>query len=379
MRFRYDIKSVFGSWNAKFLHAGKTALSLIVLQVIFNVFVTSETVAQDTVVLRDLSILENVSISDFDSDGILLDDGKRFYWDQIYSGTVSEENQQAFDRSISELGTPLFLINSRIAKRSFGLLRDPINSLKEREAELGPQNSILLQAARYFDSLNSGNRFDAVIPLLNIISLLDQSPDLIQRIPQSVRSQFQIDAESGLPILPIWFSNERKKEVLDQITAWAASKKTIPLAAAIFACTLIEQPDAFENYAWLEQFNENRTFQAWKKFAIAINEESDTVAYLRKLIAESDLDSNSVLAITASYELGLRELAQPDETIQVDGELRLLKIVAAHGTRYPETAAACLHQVIRFRQGKDKKTGIQSLQSELRIRYANTFHGRRSD
>ena len=66
------------------------------------------------IVLRDLTLLENVSIQEVQLDGLVLSDGRSFAWKQIIAVEGAAEKQAEVDLNLQRIGQPWYLLQSRI-------------------------------------------------------------------------------------------------------------------------------------------------------------------------------------------------------------------------------------------------------------------------
>src|SRR5262245_49973376 len=78
----------------------------------------ADVAAADRLILRNLDILTDRTVTSLDEDGLVLDGprpggGNRVTWDEVERGKIALD-QPRFDKLLAELGQPLFRIRQRL-------------------------------------------------------------------------------------------------------------------------------------------------------------------------------------------------------------------------------------------------------------------------
>lgn len=319
-----------------------------------------------SIVLRDLTLIDKPEIASMDIDTLMLSDGRSFPWSKILQGTLKED-QAAFDKFIQELGTPLFRIESRLAGGNYDTLQPITDQLLKRTANTQGRSHYIANAASFHDRLSQGNREAAAVPLINIIQMREQSPEL-KKLDGPLGLRFSDSI--CLDLLPIWFDKAAAAQALNEIP-----KKTINPASAVYRDSLAI-------------LVENKT-------VAANGSESDLAAWGPLLVAQSALlngnpgqalelvENPTPIMGTAPHALALyyaglamRDLyaAEPTEDTAT-WKLTLLKVPALYQDEYPELSAAAIYQLIN--SPSNQSNNYKSLQNELTDRFRDTWYGRK--
>ena len=112
-----------------------------------------------------------------DIDHLTLSDGRSFPWSIILQGTLGNE-QESFDKFLRELGTPLFRIESRLAAGNYDSLQPMTDQLLKRAAKTNGRSRYIACAASFHDRLNQGKREAASVPIIQILRMREQHPEL---------------------------------------------------------------------------------------------------------------------------------------------------------------------------------------------------------
>lgn len=322
--------------------------------------------AQNTIVLRDLTLIENVRIESINIDGLVLAGGLRYSWADILQGNVGDQ-QVEFDSALTNIGLPLFRIRSRMENGNFAELQPMTASLVSQIGTSQGRTAYITWAAAFHDQLTRGNREAAVVPLLKLLSIRDKAGDLSE-LETRLGLQFGEDGIC-LNLLPIWFDDDAAADALlnFQDGPWDAASK-------VYLRSLQNEVPSWgnsmrfhdENSAWLPVLSAQSSL-----FTGNYQEVIET-------LGNSELKLNPSQRAIALYYLGQAlRAARPENPDAVDNrwKLTLLQIPAEFQSRFPELSAAAIFQVIDGCKASTDE--LDSLRGELTGRFSNTFHGRR--
>ena len=334
-------------------------------------------VSQDKIVLRDLSVITDSNVKSIDVNSLELDDGRRLFWDQVYSGQVADEHQKAFDQFVENPGAALFAIQTRLANGTFDLLHEPIEQLQPAADNLSNDNLILLEAAKFYLALNERQRINAIEPLLKIASMAERNSELVKRIPASAWLDFEPGFLLSNKLLPIFFDDDADKQgTAGKVKTYAEAGQDLPLCVGVYFLALGAPKSEKRKPGFFAKISSttNSNFADWQRL-FELLQTDDSTQSLVDFVKNNESQWPTSLIVTANFHLGKRLLLEDDQELVTEGQLRLLGVSSEFGETYPELAAAALHEVIQKRIAEGASTGVESLRNELKVRYPNTQFG----
>jgi hypothetical protein len=334
--------------------------------------------AQSTMVLRDLTLVADATITSMDIDGLTLDDGRHFSWDQILQGDVGTGQQSEFDRWLVEIGDPLFRVRQRLVSHDFATLQPFADRLAERALAAGVENKTLYLArcAQLRSLLSHGRREAAVIPLLQILKLRAANPGFarLDALGSLRLTEFGICED----LLPVWFDREQAEEVISMPGASAELRENAGPAARVYLTTLAIaanqlQPDKNHNPLadddpWQAIYSAQSALlvENWQQVLDSLPDEADTSAADRHAIA---------LYYRGLASRGLTQSVAANE--DRSWMLTLLQIPANYQDRFSELSAAAIFAVVADPVNQ-ADSQFDGLRKELATRYRNTVFGKRT-
>lgn len=323
-------------------------VSGLVLTAVVNLSLRLTPAPADQLVLRDLSSQVNVTVVDFDADGVLLVGATRLGWYQLKFGQVAPDRQADFDRWLNEVGEPLFRIRARLESgdhRDLVELTQPLEPYFE-----GRQSSTvaLLRLAQFRGHLSQGRRaaaFEAWLALRALPLMTSGDTSDLATLPWPA----SIDAEHPYPpdLPPVWFDRE---EAQAQFSAVAARFAELPepnttdrLMFASFALAANQASVATPLLAEIQPSNDIE--RNWllilrcqeERFA---NRPPDSLAELKRQLPAM----SPALAPLALYEIGTTSLQNQPPSPTAIGLLDLLRIPAEYPQAAPDLISAALLQ-----------------------------------
>src|SRR3954452_18917817 len=143
--------------------------------------------AADRLILRDLDIITDRTVTALDEDGLQLDraregGGDRVTWDEVERGRVAMD-QPRFDKLLAELGTPLYRIRQRLKVGDYEAAGEPAELLYPRFAERKSQTAYLVCQATMGARVARAKREAAVEPYLHCYELLRSKAAVVDKLP----------------------------------------------------------------------------------------------------------------------------------------------------------------------------------------------------
>jgi hypothetical protein len=358
---------------------------------------------ESLIVLRDLSVIRNNPVKQFDAQSIQLSDGSELSWDRVLKANISSEQQAEFDNKIRELGLPLFRLKSRIANRDWNGAIEVCDSWyrsdfepSSNKFELEKQYLICLTKMR--SSLQSGHPESALVAFLQSANLQTQlSAKALEQLGDSKLSDRDCQRMFSSELMPIWFDSVESKAVAAQAQAFAEkvlnveSASSLPPGIAIYLASLKVELATDENGNAQEATDLLRSLTA----ELDPKLDSELNAWRSLIDARLKLKQGKFAAAQSTFELGAKTLggsARPAAlyfygvaTLQspqaTDHDLSkamlsLLKVPAIYDERYPTLSAAAIFQASKVAEKRGRPAESQKLTEELLSRYIRTYHGR---
>lgn len=331
-----------------------------------------------TIVLRDLQLIEGADVAAMTVEGVTLADGRNWRWDQIQEGDVGPQWQSEFERWLKEIGEPLFRVRQRLASRDYSSLQPHADELASHAIQYESTSSVYYLAccAKVRSALDQQQREAALVPLLELLRVRNEARTF-HDIEELSELHF---AESRLcdELLPVWFDADAAREQLAQIRKSARVPKAIPGDAAyIYLNTLAiaagESAIPVENSPSDDPW---RLIYSAQSALLAGNNEQ----VARELDADLFRDSAERHAI-ALYYLGTAQSQMEPQSVDSNVNtnralwmLTLLKIPALYEDRFIELSAAAVSAVVNHPDSASQ-VDFEHLRSELAGRYRQTTFG----
>ena len=333
----------------------------------------------DRIVLRNLDILSGKTVTGFDVDGVRLSDETTIPWDRIEKGSVSAEQQAAFDKMLAEFGAHLYRIRQRLSISDYRGLQPHVEAVYASYAGRRSETAYMVFQALMWSRLAGGQREAALQPYLDCVECLRAAAADRRTLALPGTRQLQVDLQSGFSpeLPPVWFDEGAAKQSLDAVGETIAGMVTPrPPATRVYYATLAlaaGEPDkAVQTLSGLEGLS------AWKaiteaQIQMSRNEASNAIEALERQRDQFTGD----LQPLALYWLGQARLASPNQDMRQAGLLDLLRIPAIYGQQQPELAAAGLYLAMQAVAQLGDAKGSIAIRRELLDRYGQTWHAER--
>jgi hypothetical protein len=349
---------------------------------VLSLLILAGTASAQSIVLRDLTLVENARIESLTIDGIVLAGGLRYSWSDILQGEVGDR-QVEFDSALRNLGLPLFRVRTRMANGNFGDLQPMADHLLAQAGESGGRTAYIALAACFHDQLARGNREAAAVPLIRLLHIRQSAGDL-SALDADLGLQFAGDG-TCLNLLPVWFDGAAAAAALQVLknqkntSSGNRSQDSADAAELSLAARVYWQSLAVAGSAEDATPGEAGLTDSWRALLAAQSAlfNGKPQQLLQTLGNPGRFTTAPQRAIALYYRgLALRDLPVEGSEISTDDwKLTLLQIPAEFEDQFPELAAAAIWQVL---DGSDPQLAeLDSLRNELAGRFSNTWHGRR--
>jgi hypothetical protein len=332
----------------------------------------------DRIILRNLDVVSDRRVVDFDQDGVRLDDGSHIGWEHIERAEVSPDWQAAFDRMVGDLGTPLYRLRQRLAVGDYRGLLEPASTLYPRYVGRDSPAAYLVFQSLMWGRLAAGQREAAVEPYLRCFEYLrGRSPSEVD-LPGDRRLDF--DRQTGMcrELPPVWYDA-------------AAARRALPTVLEVIGQLREPRPDGLRIYYSSLALTAGDRESARRILAGMQREQRESGELLTIAVAQSEVLAGepgpaierlaaSLTALApdhrplALYWLGRAKLAAPERPAQQEGLLHLLQLPALYGTRHPDLAAAALHHALVDYARIGDQRARAALRRELLDHYGQTYH-----
>ncbi len=333
----------------------------------------------DRIVLRNLDVIDQKTVTDLDEDGVRLDDGSLITWDRIERGRVSEAQQPRFDQLLGELGGDLYRIRQRLSVGDMSGLLPHAEALEARYTGRRSETAYMVFQALMWSRLAVGRREAALAPYLRCFDCLKEASAAGKPYELPGERRLQADLQTGTTgeLSPVWFDGEAARQALPAVaSAISDMAPPPPPAARVYYATLAlaaGEPDKAEQaMAGLQGCAAQRAIVD-AQVQLARGAPDQAAQTLAAQLSETGRDARPV----ALYWLGRARTAQTDEPTRREGLLCLLELPALFGEQEPELAAAGLYEAMRTLAALGDTKGSIAVRRELLDRYAPTWHAKK--
>ncbi|MBW3541192.1 MAG: hypothetical protein KY476_13065 [Planctomycetes bacterium] len=330
----------------------------------------------DRIVLRNLDVLNDVTVAGLDENGVRLDGGRTLRWDEIESGAVAAQ-QQKFDMLLESLGDHLYRIRQRLAAGEERDLAEHAEAVFPRYTAHRSETASMVFHALFWSRLASQRRESALEAYLYCLDALSHAEADRWELPGNRRITF--DKETGLSaaLEPVWFDPAAARKALPRVTKFLeAHGDGLPRGVHVYHATLGlaagEEVAAEQALARVEA--RTRPFRELVELAeaqrlVAAGKPQQVVERLGGNV-ESFLEPHRPLA---RYWLGRARLTAAEGEALEAAVLELLSIPALHGDEHAELAAAALKHAAEALAPQNPRAASR-LRQELLSAWPETYH-----
>lgn len=331
----------------------------------------------DRIILRNLKIITDRTVTAFDEDGVRLDSRQVLGWDEIERAKVAPDKQAAFDAMLGELGDHLYRIRQRLSVGDYEGLLPHAEAVQERFVGRTSDTAYTVLQALMWGRLAVGQREASLAPYLQCYEILRRRGNSEIRLPGERR--LLLDARTALTsdITPVWFDTAAAKAAVPKVLQVIRGMKERPEGAFIYYASLASAAGDDETAG--------KVLDAIRSPEPPISELRDIIAAQREILSsaptniavrhlnDSSENMSSDNMPLSLYWLGRHRLYADDVETQQHGLLDLLRVSAVYGESQPELAgAALLLAMQKLAELKDVR-GSVALRGELLAKYGSTY------
>ena len=381
---------------------------------------------EDSVVLRDLTVLRDTRVIDFNDDHVLLTGERRVGWDEILKASVTDGLRESFDAKLAQLGLPLFRLKVRLANEDWsgiGELAEPMYQrlkLQTLASKTSSRSDYLVCIATMESRIYRGDRAGAVLPFLQAVLMQRE----LRRISSTgMRFYLSSDEEETMlseRILPIWFDGSQVGASFESLAnSFVPTSRSKQLGAIVYLASLAIEKQRLELAKELIALvgEGEGDFVAWhvvlqSQLKIASGDFRGSDSLIKRSTAQGELPEGNA-KLVASYLSFAEHFVEPEsealdkkfsgndrasrawppdgsdkqrkksngQVLETANEranvmLGLLKIPAINGSRFPALSAAAIFQATQIAQSLQWRKEQVILEQELSYRFPTSFHAR---
>lgn len=340
--------------------------------------------AQFKIVLRSLREIESTKF-EFDPIRIESSDGKSFYWDEIFSGSVAADQQQQFDAWLNEIGLPLFRARHRVLIGDFDSLAEIADGLHEKYAGMDATNrncrcKFIMHLSKFCHRWSTAQREQAAVELIGLSRLVAAFAQELKSaaIPTSL-TMAELEQCNAVMLVPVWFDQDQARLAVEQIQSqFGNDLSSWPDGQLIYITSLgIAAGSAWVNDGLSELGGRSSAMtNSWLPLLLAYAEiaNGQPDRAISKLQNEVKKKSTGAQRAVAQYLLGMATASLNRSTD--NAMLQLLYVPAVHGQQMPHLSAAALFEASQLAQRAGHVAESEALQAELKIRYPRSYHAK---
>jgi hypothetical protein len=336
----------------------------------------------DRIILRNLDIITDRTVTALDEDGLQLDAPRtgassKLTWDEIERGKIALD-QARFDALLSDLGPPLYRLRQRLKTGDYAAASQPAEMLYPRFVGRSSQTAYLVCQATMWSRLAAGKRESAVEPYLRCYELLRSRAAVTRALPGSRRVKLDAATAMTPELAPVWFDATAAKQALPLVEQLIRTiPQPRPSSAYVYYATLaVAAGDSAEAERVLPLLEAATGVEIWPTLIRAEQELASGSSGQAIQQLHSKREALPPAARPAALlMLGLADSQSTDEDVCRSGLIDLLSLPAIYGSEQPELAAAGLYHAAQALDKLKDASGAAAVRRELTSRYADTHFG----
>ncbi|MCA9122931.1 MAG: hypothetical protein H6822_06760 [Planctomycetaceae bacterium] len=337
----------------------------------------------DRIILRNLKIITDKTVTSFDEDGVRLNNAQILGWDEIEKAKIASDQQAAFDAMLGELGDPLYRIRQRLSVGDYEGLLTHAEAIQEHFVGRTSDAAYLALQALMWGRLAVGKREAALTAYLQCYDILRRRGKSSIRMPGERQLAFDPQTALSADLTPIWFDTAAAKAEMPHVFQVIRGMKDRPEGVFIYYASLASAAGDDET--------SGKVLGAVKSTQPPVSELRDIIAAQREILTGVSPSSAvqrlqaKVDQLTAAnlplgrYWLGRFQLGSDQAEVQQQGLLNLLRIPAVYGANQPELAGAALSLAVRKLADLKDVRGSVALRGELLAKYGSTYAAKQLD
>lgn len=331
----------------------------------------------DRIILRNLKVLTDKTVTSFDEDGVRLNNTQVLGWDEIEKAKIAPDQQAAFDAMLDALGDHLYRIRQRLTVGDYAGLLPHAEAIQERFVGRTSDTAYTALQALMWGRLATGQREASLAPYLQCYDILRRRGKLEIRLPGERQLVFDVRTALTPDLTAVWFDAVAAKAEMPKVYQVIRGMQDRPEGVFIYYASLASAAGDDETAG--------KVLGAVKSTEPPISELRDIVAAQREILtgvspnfATRNLSDNIAKFSSNNLPLGLywlgrQRVSSDDVGMQKLGLLDLLRIPAAYGDTQPELAGAALSLAMQKLVELKDVRGSVALRGELLSKYGSTY------
>lgn len=331
----------------------------------------------DRIVLRNLKIITDKTVTAFDEDGVRLNSKQILGWHEIEKAKIAPDKQESFDKMLGELGGHLYRIRQRLNVGDYEGLLPHAEAIKERFVGRTSDTAYTVLQALMWGRLAVGQRETALTPYLQCYDILRRRGKSEIPIPGERRLSFDSQTALTPDITPVWFDTKAAKAEMPKVYEVIRGMKERPDGIIIYYASLASAAGNDQTAA--------KVLGAVRSTQTPITELRDIIAAQREILTgatpnfavrhlNDNIDKLSSDNIPLGlYWLGRHKLSSDETEIQTLGLLDLLRVPSVYGASQPDLAGASLLLAIQKLADMKDVRGSIALRGVLLAEYGSTY------
>ncbi|MDA1050039.1 MAG: hypothetical protein O3C40_06115 [Planctomycetota bacterium] len=331
----------------------------------------------DRVVLRNLKIITDKTVTAFDEDGVRLDSTQVLGWDEIEKAKVAPDKQEAFDKMLGELGGDLYRVRQRLTVGDYEGLLPHAEAVHQRYVGRTSDTAYTVLQALMWGRLAVGQREAALAPYLQCYDILARRGKTELPLPGERRLLFDPKTALTSDMTPVWFDTRAARAEMPKVYQVIRGMKDRPDGVFIYYASLASAAG--------DDQTAEKVLGAVRSAQTPITELRDIIGAQREVLTQVTPNvavrhlSDNIDKLSGDnmplglYWLGRYRLNSDELETQHLGLLDLLRVPAVYGDRQPELAGAALLLAMQKLADQKDVRGSVALRGELLAGYGSTY------
>jgi len=312
-------------------------VALKMVWVCLSLFLLSESVSAQVIVLRDLTRITSVPVQAVDDEFLTLTDGRKLTWDQVLQARVDSVWQRQVEQRIETFGLPLYRLKHRLQQGHVQAAYEVAQRWYQDKSQkfAGPQANFLVSRAVMLGRIDAGQRQQAVEPMLQALLLQQRCPQtFLDSMPEIAFPKDQFKTGISDDLLPVWSSPDGSAKQLNRLSSqFDLDQLTTkwPGLAVYLSSLAIDAKQRQRMTQWNSRMGKVPQLRPWQRILGSRFSQTPLSILIR--------NTEGATRVSAMYWWAT---AADQQAAKSERVLTLLKVVANYGDQYPTLAKLAL-------------------------------------
>ncbi len=322
---------------------------------IFIVLQDSVCFAQE-IILRDLTRISEVPVTNIDDEFLHLADGQKLTWDQVLQSRVDAQWQESLDTHVKKFGLPLYRLKHRLRQLNVDGAFDIAKDWYENDAQTfsGHEANFLVCRAVMMGRIRRGERTSAFASMIRAIQLQEKcSATFLEAFPGLAFDEDELRTGICDELLPVWGSVEETQLALRKLDVnfdLSSLVEEWPGLAVYLSSMAVHIKQRERMTDWIPAMGAVPQLRQWQR---VLGSDLPRTP-LSRLIDGSE----GALRVTAMYWWAT---AQEQQTPKRQRMLTLLKIVANYSQQFPMLAKEACAEAVELTDDPAEQAAIERI------------------